>query len=301
MKKFLLAVVCLLGMQSTALACDICGCASGASYMGTMPQIQRSFVGMRYNWRSYTVTPAHSNEGGLISENYHSADVWARYFPHKRVQVLAFVPYTYYSRQSDMQNIRTQGLGDISLMAGYMVYNTGDSIGKRWKHTFSVNAGVKLPTGQFNIRHNGLRLTPNMQPGTGSVDYLANLFYTIRYNKVGITTDANARFCSTNSNSYKVGNRYNASARFFVWQKLDFNSSILPSVGLSYDYATKDTDFRKDVAESGGSGTFATIGVEYYYRRFAVGANCQLPLAYNYADNLSKPNPRASAQIMFVF
>jgi hypothetical protein len=299
MKKFLLAVICLIGMYSNAAACDACGCSSGGSYLGTMPQIQRSFIGLRHNWRSYTV---HSvlNEGNAY-ENYHSTDLWARYFPHKRVQVLASVPYNYYSRQTDAKTIMTQGLGDISLMAGYMVFNNGDSIGKLWKHTFSVNAGIKLPTGRYNIRNEGLRLNPAMQPGTGSIDYLATLFYSIRYKKVGMAVDANARFCSVNANDYKQGNRYSASAKVFVWQKMGFSSSLLPMAGLTFDYAQQDRDMGTAVAESGGQSLFATLGLEYYYRSFGIGANYQLPVSTTLAQGTTKATARLGAQIMFTF
>lgn len=300
MNKFLLAVICLIGMYSNAAACDACGCSSGGSYLGTMPQLQRSFVGLRYSWRSFTVTPSQGAEG-RIYENYHSSDLWARYFPHKRVQVFAFVPYSYYSRKTDTKTITTQGLGDVSLMAGYMVFNNGDSIGKLWKQTLSVNGGIKLPTGQYNIRNNGLRLNPAMQPGTGSVDYLANIFYSIRYKKVGFTADANARFCSTNKNSYQLGNRYSASARVFVWQKMGFSSSILPMAGITFDYARHDRDFGSRVAESGGRAVFATLGVEYYYRSFGIGANYQLPITASFAQGTTKPTARVGAQVMFTF
>lgn len=292
-------MVCLMGVYSNAAACDACGCSSGGSYLGTMPQLQRSFIGLRYNWRSYTVYPTHNE--GIAYENYHSCDIWARYFPHKRVQLLAFVPYSYYSRSTPTKTITTQGLGDISLMAGYMLYNNGDSIGKLWKHTLSINGGVKLPTGQYNIRSEGLRLNPAMQPGTGSIDYLANIFYSIRYKKVGFTVDGNARFCSTNPNDYKMGNRYGASAKVFVWQKIKYSSSILPMAGISYDYATKDRDFGTAVAESGGHAVYATLGVEYYYRRFGVGANYQMPVNSSFAQGTTKSTARVGAQIMFTF
>ncbi len=299
MKKFLVAFIYLIGIWTNAAACDVCGCSSGASYMGTMPQIQRSFIGLRYNWRSFLVTP---NDGSsLIKEHYQSSDLWVRYFPHQRGQLLAVVPLNFYSRVSTDKAIKTQGLGDISLMAGYMLYNNGDSIGKLWKHTLTINAGVKIPTGAYNMRAEGLRLTPNMQAGSGSFDYLANLFYSIRYKKVGFTTEANARFCSTNPNQYKQGDKYSAAARFFVWQRLNFNSSILPSAGLTIDYSKKDREYNQIITESGGYGLFAAVGVEYYYRRFALGANCQIPLQYSYSNNMSKPYPRLSAQLMFMF
>jgi hypothetical protein len=217
------------------------------------------------------------------------------------VQVLASVPYNYYSRQTDAKTIMTQGLGDISLMAGYMVFNNGDSIGKLWKHTFSVNAGIKLPTGRYNIRNEGLRLNPAMQPGTGSIDYLATLFYSIRYKKVGMAVDANARFCSVNANDYKQGNRYSASAKVFVWQKMGFSSSLLPMAGLTFDYAKQDRDMGTAVAESGGQSLFATLGLEYYYRSFGIGANYQLPVSTTLAQGTTKATARLGAQIMFTF
>lgn len=300
MKNFLLLCACIIGMYTSVAACDVCGCSSGASYMGTMPLLNRSFVGLRYNWNSYRVS-SHNNDNGSLKDNYMTMDFWARYFPHKRIQLMAIVPFTYFTRKGGNTPIATGGLGDVSLMAGYMVINTGDSIGKTWKQTLTVNAGAKLPTGQFNNRAEGLRLSPGMQPGTGTVDWLANIFYTIRYNKVGISLDANARFCGTNRNSYNLGNRYGGAAKFFVWQRLGFRSSILPSVGISADYARQDREFNLPVAESGGHGVYATVGVEFYYQKLGFGVSYQQPVNYAYSNNTSTPKTRFGAQLMYTF
>jgi hypothetical protein len=55
------------------------------------------------------------------------------------------------------------------------------------------------------------------------------------------------------------------------------------------------------VAESGGQSLFATLGLEYYYRSFGIGANYQLPVSTTLAQGTTKATARLGAQIMFTF
>ena len=304
MNKFLLLCACLIGMCTSATACDICGCSSGASYLGTLPQLNRSFIGLRYNQRSYVVSHAPLSTGAETppqNEHYRSVDVMGRYFVTRRIQVLALVPYNIYQRTGSEGNLTSHGLGDVSLLAGYVILNTGDSIMHRFKHTLIANGGAKLPTGRYKIANDDGRINPATQPGTGSFDGLINLFYTLRYRKFGINIDGNARFCSQNSMGYQPGNRYGATARLFMWQRLGWNWSVLPSVGATYDYANIDTQHGIRQSESGGRGLFGTIGADVYYKNAALGAYYQHPLAYHYSGGLAKPINRFTVQLLITF
>lgn len=299
MKKYLLAFVCLIGVWTSAAACDVCGCSSGASYLGTLPQISRSFIGLRYNYRSNTIYHLPSLSGQIFApttEHMHTTELWGRFFPVKRLQVIASLPFSHYIHN----NVRATGMGDATLLAGYMLINTGDTIGKKIKQTFTVSGGIKLPTGQRNLKTDGERLPETNQPGTGSTDFLANVFYTIRYRKLGFAADATYKINTTNKEGYQFGNRFTTTAKGFMWFKAD-RLSILPSIGSTYENGANDSRNNQRINFSGGNAVFGNVGIDLYYRSIGVAAQVHQPLAYAYNGNTSKPNTRLTIQFFVTF
>ncbi|MCY7351019.1 MAG: hypothetical protein LH606_10160 [Cytophagaceae bacterium] len=164
----------------SSLACDICGCGAGSSFLGIMPQTGRSFLGLRYRVKSYD---SHLNSQRLQTrEVYQSAELWARWYPARRWQILAFLPVNA-NRQETTDGTHTRkGLGDAILMAHYNLVNTAlDTVARKVDHNLLIGGGVKLPTGQFRYEADGSEVAnPNFQLGTGSTDALFNIIYTLR-------------------------------------------------------------------------------------------------------------------------
>jgi hypothetical protein len=91
MKKLFL--FCFLITQSIAVsACDICGCGAGNYYLGIMPQFHKQLIGIRYRFQSFNshvgLAPAL-----LSSEQFQTVEMWSRFYPLKRLQVVSFIPY----------------------------------------------------------------------------------------------------------------------------------------------------------------------------------------------------------------
>src|SRR5690606_38382681 len=104
------------------LACDICGCANSGSYFGLMPQSHKSVVGIRYNYMHFDTHPGSS----VLStrETFNIAELYGRFFPFKRVQVMAFVPYRFDRQATSALTKTNSGPGDISALASYNVFNS---------------------------------------------------------------------------------------------------------------------------------------------------------------------------------
>lgn len=209
---------------------------------------------------------------------------------------MAILPFSYYTKGS----VSNYGMGDATLLAGYMLYNNGDSIGHTIKQTITINGGVKLPTGATHKTSNGERLSPTMQPGSGSFDFVANLFYSIRYRKAGFTADASYKINTTNKDGYRFGNRLTVSGKAFLWLRANW-VSILPSIGVAYENAANDGNNNYRVNYSGGQAVLGQIGVDCYYRNMGVMAGVQVPVAYNYNGNLTQPMPRLNVQVFYTF
>jgi hypothetical protein len=170
------------------------------------------------------------------------------------------------------------GLGDISLLANYVLLNTGDSLHRSWRQTLSLGGGMKLPTGRNNLAAaDGGTLHPNIQPGTGSVDFLFSAAYTLRRGAWGASTDLLARWNTANNNHYQFGNRLSGSAKLFYWTNLR-QITLLPNAGVFCDAARANRDDVDLLTGSEGITTLATLGLDAYSGHFSAGVSYQPPI-----------------------
>ena len=88
---FSLGSLLFLG-SGKAFACDACGCGVGSYQFGILPQQTKNFVGIRYQTKSDESTPYHDLQ---TKEQFQSIEIWGRFYPLKKVQVLALVPVNY--------------------------------------------------------------------------------------------------------------------------------------------------------------------------------------------------------------
>ena len=81
------------------------------------------------------------------------------------------VPYVYHELRlgvaSGLESEQAGGLGDVTLLAKYRVYKEDWNLGS---FNWTLLAGGELPTGATHERDAGLRLPPELQPGSGSWD-----------------------------------------------------------------------------------------------------------------------------------
>lgn len=295
-----LLIFSFLFLQTTAWACDICGCANGGAYFGIMPQIGRPFVGLRYRMSAYD---SHLNSKLLrTKENFVATELWARLYPVKRVQVMAFVPYYVNQQQEVLSGVtrKIHGIGDITVMANYNVFNTFWDTTRvhRVNHTLLVGGGIKVPTGRFRYDQTEISEVnnPNFQLGTGSVDVLLSALYSMRLGSWGWNTDFTYKGNSTNAQDYRFGNRITANSLIFYTKELS-HITLMPNAGMYAEVAAQD--FRDGVRnhQTGGYVTMANTGLEVYLKRFSIGATYQLPVIQNLADHELKARSRGTLHV----
>lgn len=302
--RTLLIAVAFLAFLPAMSACDVCGCSIGGNYFGILPQFHRHFVGFRYlnqsfqsahNWRA-------AEQGNFNSdEHFQTADILARFYPLRRLQMLVLLPYHDFQRTESGVKIHTQGLGDASLMANFLLIDTGDSLRRSWKHTLSIGGGLKLPTGRHNLKDNeGEVLLENLQPGTGSTDFMLSAAYTLRKGYWGITGDVLGRFNTANRNDYRYGHRVSGSAKVFYWKKAG-KISFLPNLGVFADYAGSSTDAGKTVSNTGGGIMLGTLGLDVYAGHVSFGFTFQPPLIQALGGSTIHANNRWMATANYIF
>ncbi len=282
----------LFSISLPTLACDICGCGVGNAYYGIMPQSYRNFIGVRYRYRTYD---SHLNSQLLrTKETFQTTELWGRFYPTQRIQMLAFVPYNFNFQQDAATSARLNGLGDMTILANYNVLNTNmDTLDRAFNHTLLLGGGIKLATGRSNFRDDGsLGANANFQLGTGSTDFLVNALYTLRYKSWGWNSDVSYRISTTNPDHYRFGNRLSGSTSAFYVTSAGKNLTLMPNVGVTAEYSAEDRKNGVRNSQTGGYATLATAGVETYFGKFVAGVNFQQPLAQNLAKGDSKAQQR---------
>lgn len=285
--------------------CDVCGCGSGGYTLGILPQLHKNFVGFRYRRQSFDSRENHSHNGGApesSSEMFQTTELWARFYPMRRLQMLVLLPYQFHRRTISSENAptRTNGWGDVTVMGNYNLLSNVDSVYRPLKHNWWIGGGMKLPTGQWNRIEDGLTANPNFQLGTGSLDWLLNTIHTIRYANWGMNLDATYRITGQNRNHYQFGNRFSGNATVFYVQKLK-SATLMPNAGVYHERFNADRQFGDRVDFTGGAATFANAGVEGYWKNLAAGVLYQIPVKQSLSGGNSLGHNRLTTHVTVMF
>ena len=297
MQRFIMLCV-LSTTYITMNACNICGCSVMNGSPGILPKFRTHFIGLRHTHRSFTSTHPASILNPEVTKSkdiYRSTELWGRWYPHKRIQVFAFVPFNSFERNEDKVNKSIAGIGDASLMVNYLLLNTADSSKSKLKQAFLIGALYKHNTGKFDRNE-----TPNFQLGSGTRDVQSYLSYTLRYGMLGLMTESSYRWIGINPNHYELGNRFNVSSKLFYWIKYG-NNSLLPHVGIIRESAEADRLKGTFQDYTGGNSTLAGLGLDAYIGNVNIGINGYLPIIQNLGDGMVYESPRIQMNLIYNF
>lgn len=294
----------LLGLAAVrAQACDLCGCSGRSLFLGVLPQYQSAFAGVRVHYRTFNSShPDLEGEPAQSSrERFMTYEAWARFNPLRRVQVYAFLPYNVLDQSASLDGRSTsKGLGDLTVLAQYILLNTSDSLDNAARHFLALGGGIKAPTGStdFLVGPNA-SWQANLQPGTGSWDPILTGQYVLRLKEWGLGTDASFRYGTTNSRNFRFGNRFSSGVRAFRVLGSGL-TRVLPSAGLQYDLAGRDMESataRTYRQYSGGYFLNATTGVDVFVRKVGFGVTAMVPISQRYAGGFTHANAQFLAHV----
>lgn len=293
----------MLGIYGHTMACDICGCANGNAFFGILPQSHRSFIGLRYRIAGYD---SHLNSTLLKThELFQTTELWGRFYPFPKVQVMAFLPYQINTQTmlSTQEKTSIQGLADATVLVHYNVLNTVlDTTNRVLNHNLLVGGGLKLPLGRYRYDASSAAEVdnPNFQLGTGSTDFLLNAIYTLRYQSWGINADASYKINTSNSNQYRFGNRFSTAWSVFYTKQIG-KITLMPSAGIYVEHNNLDQKQQEPNTNTGGYWCAATSGLQVFTSKFALGISHQMPLAQSLAKGELRANQRLMVQLSFLF
>jgi len=297
MKKFVVTLSIVLFSVGGASACEICGCGLGNYYIGLLPQFSHKFFGLRYQYRNFHTVMA-DDVTQFSRDHYKTVEFWAGWNIGRRWHLIAIVPYNYIHQVSDDGVTNNQGIGDIAIMGNYKVFE------KRSKHSFTqqlwLGAGIKLPTGKFNIDATdpALVAVANTQTGSASTDFMLNAMYNIKIKKIGINSSASYKINTANKDNYSFGNKFSASS-FVFYPIAKKEIGIVPNVGLLYEQTASNKLVKETVAQTGGHLLSTAAGMELNYRKISIGANVQLPLQQNFSEGQTEMKLKGMMHVSF--
>jgi len=266
-------------------ACDDCGGIAGSPYFGIMPQYQKHFIGLRYDYQSFSTTHAASWVNGTSAfqtrDQYHTWQLVGRYSPHRRIQVLAQVPYrlNLQKRNDDSDYLlQMSGLGDVQLSTQYAIVQSSDTTESDWTQEWWLGGGVKLPTGKWHQTIDGHSVHPNLQLGTGAFAIAARSLYSVRYKQWGMQAAFNYQWNFENSSSWRLGDQLATEIQFFHWYQKGKNA-WLPQLGVGIDWMGDNAEAGETIFNSGSMTTFLTVGCQYSTATWSLGLRVQQPIA----------------------
>ncbi len=177
-------------------------------------------------------------------------------------------------------SLTINGIGDLMFLVKYNILSL--SIVNR--NELAVGAGIKAPTGQSDVKSNGILVPADMQPGTGSWDIIlwsfyshANLFEIPLNLLVNISyriNNTNPRFGSQFS-TYKFGNEFISTIGFVYLTGGFFD----PSLFVRIRHTAQDQFSLGDIPNTGGNWINLVPGFNLnLIDNFTLRASGQIPI-----------------------
>lgn len=261
--------------------CDACGCSASGGSMGFSSMLNSNFIGLRYFNQHYKSSDGLYSNSPWYNEDFNTIQVWTRFPVYKNLQVSALIPFHFHSRETETGNQDINGLGDITVLAMYRLYQTmKDST--VLVHTLQVGGGFKAPTGKFDEVNAG-NVNPSFQVGTGSWDYILATEYIVKRKKFGLNTMLNYTIKTENQKQYRFGNQFNYSGTFFYLHETK-KLSIAPQLGFAGEVYGSNHQYSEVVRKTSGDILFSKFGMEVGKNKLSMGANVMLPVNQNLAS-----------------
>ena len=293
MKKiFSLVLLVVLLIPRDSKACDICGCGVSNYNPFLFPHLTRSYVSVSYIHRSY-VTYSDGIRAG--KENYNTVLLSGQYSISKKLRLLATIPYQLNRLSNENGRTNRNGVGDVSVLANYQMLDKSTG---PFRHSVTVGAGIKLPTGKHIVPKTETLDDQNFQLGTGSVDNLLNAAYRITYKNWMVAAATSYKYNTANKSGYRYGDILtNGISVIYRIDKSKY--SFAPYLQVINETQMKDAKEHALQPASGGNVVYTGAGVDMTTRKFTTGINFQNAPVQDLAQGQIGVKPRLTVHLAF--
>lgn len=240
-----------------AHACDVCGCVSGLSTQGFLPNERFHFVGIVSNYNEFQSQRniLFSDEIEYSTEAFYKSSLTGRWQISDRIAIIGSIPFVYNQQIRDNQTTTETGIGDVSIFVNTLIVNKQDDSNAQY---LRVGVGSKVPTG----RYSSVALeTSNLFPGSGAFDILFSTNYMYRKMKWGMIQENQVRIPTENKVGYKYGTTVNANFYGFYAHKTNNTVELMPFLGAGIQWKDVDKINRIPVAQQFNGGVIATTDI----------------------------------------
>ena len=224
-------------------------------------------------------------------ERYVTINMVANYRLTDRWMLSTIVPVSDRSSKNitdvGSETSSTFGLGDAVLLAGFGVYrNSKPNFESHW----TLQAGVKLPTGKTNARtSDGDLVDMHIQSGSGSVDYLIGLDGAKQIQRWEFISDVIYRWNSVGARDFQFGDfvNYRFGARYELF---NFNKSMLQiddasrrlrifgGVNIDGEWEGREHQNKVILENTGGHTLLLSPNIGFQWSKFTLGINYEIPI-----------------------
>ncbi len=312
--RYLMLVIMLQAATvSGVYACD--GCSANLSIFNAELQLNsgKHSIGVQHQSRFFSATlhesmvdylkspkktdDTHVHTEPQVETPYRqiqtTTDIRGTFYVRPKWSIMAIVPinakllFSNDNQYRDGKKLEQhQGLGDVVLLAQYQAISEGKLLkAKKLQQRLVFGAGVKLPTGKFNeVGYDG-QLRPDLQNGSGSVDFITTVNYILRSKSWGVTSMVSYKMNTANKNGYRFANSLNVDLRGF-WFKEFKRVAIAPSTGLWLEHAGNNLDPDAETYQpTGGLYLFSSLGLDLYKGNWGLNVLWRHPLAQQIVKN----------------
>mgnify|MGYP000480293577 CR=1 FL=1 len=261
-------IIIALGMivSSGVVACDNCNV-----YLGINPNDFSHSVQLLHRWsfregsfnqygqqilRHGGMSEYHNSE---LLELFSTYEVRGRVFLDERTSILASIPFrNNYRAINNVTRADAYGLGDPLALINFRILNSKLTDSNSVNHQLTLIGGLKLPFGKHNAEWNDKIVDHDMQPGTGSFDFISGFDYYVKVKYLGLNVSANYKMNTTNADKFRFGNRTNLMVGLFSNLKVG-KLKLLPHLGTYYELSSSDV-YRNELVEDSEVATLFSRG-----------------------------------------
>lgn len=276
---------CNLHLPASPLSeCDYCECSQG------LTALEAGGSGIRYEVRSLLLGSKYEGSNSIPNpDNLHESYLTNQFtffyrFSETPLTAVVNVPYVVRTASDFPEDGGTKivspsanGFGDLSLMLRASDQTSWDDA----LVVLSATAGVKLPTGSTDRQFAGEYMDIDLQPGSGSTDWLAGVGAIWSRERWTFGINALAGFTGTGVRGHRYGNYANADvgARFRLLPDEAASTALFLTFACGGEIRAKETQDGTPIDDSGGSIFFVAPGLRVHFSDvFSFDARAEIPV-----------------------
>lgn len=237
-----------------------------------------------------------------VEEYYQVVELRAQFMLNQKWMIRGSLPYLITDSWINNElNTHINAIGDPWITVNRTLIATKQTDKERAVgHRLRLGLGVKFPLGSTTKRYNENAVTYDMQPGTGSYDYLATAEYMAKLGSIGFSASFVYKYNNANLSQYQFGNTAMINTQFFALFKRE-GKFIMPYLSVFQEFAGKDRSYSEEISQTGGQASFAGIGLEAGKGSFSFELGSQMAFHDHIKNSIAPAKHRITAGISYYF